>query len=131
MKGNTGNKMETQRRPLNYNVGAIVIFVISIGLAVVVYAARMIPFDLFNPPTWVLGPFGVLTFIFGPLGVYTLTYSFVAGKEWTYYLVWGTIMFAVAVASALYSIVNIFVVAGILLIILAVIGLVAYWRGRK
>jgi len=121
MDAKTGNTMETKPRPLDYNVGAIVIFVISIGLAVVAYAARMIPFDLFNPSTWV----------FGPLGVYTLIYSFVAGKEWTYYLVWGTIMFAVAIASALYSIVNIFVVAGTLLIILAVIGLVAYWRGKK
>ena len=131
MDAKTGNTMETKPRPLDYNVGAIVIFVISIGLAVVAYAARMIPFDLFNPSTWVFGPLGVLAFIFGPLGVYTLIYSFVAGKEWTYYLVWGTIMFAVAVASALYSIVNVFVVAGILLIILAVIGLVAYWRGKK
>ena len=113
--------METQRRPFDYNVGAIVIFVISMGLAVVVYAARMIPFDLLNIPAWA----------FGPLGVYTLIFSFVAGKEWTYYLVWGTVMFAVAVASALYNTISIFVIAGILLIILAVIGLVAYWRGKR
>jgi hypothetical protein len=40
-------------------------------------------------------------------------------------------MFAVAAASAFYNVVNPFVVLGILLIVIAVIGIVAYWRSKK
>ncbi|MEM2935998.1 MAG: hypothetical protein QW231_02350, partial [Candidatus Bathyarchaeia archaeon] len=87
----------------------------------IVYGASIIPFDFFNIPAW----------IFGPFGVYTLIYSFAASKDSTYYLVWGTIMFAIAVGSALYNIINPVVVFGILAIIIAVIGLVASRRSRK
>jgi len=40
-------------------------------------------------------------------------------------------MFAVAATSAFYNVVNAFVVLGILLIVIAVIGIVAYWRSKK
>jgi len=123
--------MGPEHRSLDYNVGALVIFVISIGLVVIVHAGRNVPFSLFDLPTWFLGPLGVCTFIFGPLGFYTLIYSFVGRKEFTYYLVWGTIMFSLAVISTLYSILNPFIVVGVVMIILAVIGLVAYLRGKK
>ena len=113
--------MKAERKVFDYNVGALVILVISIGLAVVVYGMNMIPLDIFNIPAWLLGP----------LGVYTILFSFRAGKEATYYMVWGVIMFAVAATSAFYSVVNPFVVLGILLIVIAVIGIVAYWRSKK
>jgi hypothetical protein len=113
--------MNAERKILDYNVGALVILVISIGLAVVVYGMNMIPLDIFNIPAWLLGP----------LGVYTIIFSFIAAKESTYYLVWGIVMFAVAAASAFYNVVNPFVVLGILLIVIAVIGIVAYWRSKK
>jgi hypothetical protein len=113
--------MNTERKVLDYNIGALVILVISIGVAVVVYSANMIPLNIFNIPAWLLGP----------LGVYTILFSFIAGKESTYYLVWGIVMFAVAAASAFYNVVNAFVVLGILLIVIAVIGIVAYWRSKK
>jgi hypothetical protein len=116
--------MGTEHKLFDYNVGALVVLVISIGLAAILYGGGIISFNL-------LGPLGVCTFIFGPIGVYTIIYSFIARKELTYYLVWGTIMFAVAVTSALYNIINIFIVAGILIIVLAVIGLIAYMRNRK
>lgn len=113
--------MNVERKGFDYNVGALVIFVISVGLAVVVYGMHLIPLDIFNIPAWLLGP----------LGVYTIIFSFMAGKESTYYLVWGVIMFAIAVASAFYNVVSAFVVLGILLIAIAVIGIVAYWRSKK
>jgi len=117
-----GNDMGTERRTINYNVGALVVFFISMGVAAIVYAVGIISFNLFNLPAWA----------FGPLGGYTLVYSIVAGKDWTYYLVWGTIMVAVAIASALYyDVTYIIIVIGILVIILAIIGLVAYWRSKK
>jgi hypothetical protein len=108
-------------KSLEYGVGAIVVLVISVGIAAVVYSVPIIAFDLFNVPAW----------IFGPFGVYTIIYSLVAGKESTYYLVWGTITFAVALISAFYNIIKPFIIVGILAIVLAVIGLFAYWRSRK
>jgi len=116
--------MKTQRnvnyRSLDYGAKALIVLVLSIGFAAIVYGVQMIPFDLFNLPAWV----------FGPLGVYTLIYSFVAGKDAIYYLVWGSVMFIVAATSAFYKMVNVIIVFGVLLIVLAVIGLIAYRRSR-
>jgi len=113
--------MGTERKSFDYNVGALVILVISLGAAAVVYAGNILTFNILNIPAW----------LFGPVGVYTLVYSFIAGKDSTYYLVWGTVMFAVAIVSAFYNVVNPFIVLGILLIVIAIIGLVAYMRSRK
>ena len=113
------NEQGASHRSLEYGVGALVVLVISVGLAAVVYSVPIIAFDLFNVPAWIFGPFGVYTFI----------YSLVAGKESTYYLVWGTIMFAVALISV--NMINPFIIVGILAIVLAVIGLFTYWRSRS
>jgi hypothetical protein len=115
------NEQSASHKSLEYGVGALVVLVISVGFAVVVYSVPIMAFDVFN----------VLAWIFGPFGVYTIIYSVAAGKESTYYLVWGTIMFAVAVISAFYNIINPFIIVGVLAIVLAVIGLFAYWRSRK
>ena len=123
--------MGTERKPFDYNVGALIILAISIGLAIIVYAGGIRPFNFVNIPSWLLGPLGICTFIFAPLGVYTVIYSIIAGKESTYYLVWGTIILAVGVGSVLYGIVHIAIIAGALIILLAVIGLIAYMRGKK
>jgi lipopolysaccharide export LptBFGC system permease protein LptF len=40
-------------------------------------------------------------------------------------------MFAVGIVSALYYMVNPIIVAGIVVIVIAVIGLIAYMRGKK
>lgn len=117
-------KMKTEgsgRRSLGYGVGSLAVLVVSIGVAAVTYSVSLIPFNLLNIPAWILGPFGL----------YTIIYAFVTGRDLTYYLAWGTIMFAIGLASALYTMLNPFIVFGILLIILAVIGLAAYWRGKK
>lgn len=110
-----------ERKMPDYDVGALVVLVISIGLAAVVYSVGILSFDVFHLPAWILGP----------LSVYTIIFSFIAGKESTYYLVWGVIMFAIATASAFYGTLPIFVVLGILLIVIAVIAIVAYWRGKR
>jgi len=114
-------KQNKSFRSLDYGPIALVVLVISVGAAAVVYSVPIIAFNLFNIPAWV----------FGPLGVYTIVYSFVVGKDPTYYLVWGTVMFAVAIASALYNIIDPFLVFGVLIIVIAVMGLVAYLRGKK
>ncbi|MEM3673698.1 MAG: hypothetical protein QW468_05720 [Candidatus Bathyarchaeia archaeon] len=114
------NKMDAESKVFDYNIGAIVILVISTGLAAVIYGANIIPLNIFN----------ILAWLFGPLGVYTIIFSFTASKEITYHLVWGIIMLTIAIASAFYSVLSIFVVLGILLIAIAVIGIVAYWRSK-
>jgi len=116
-----GTEQKTIFRSLDYGVSALVVLVISIGVAAVVYSVPIITFNLLNIPAWV----------FGPLGAYTIIYSFVVSKDPVYYLVWGTVMFAVAIASALYNIIDPFLVFGILIIVIAVIGLIAYLRGKR
>lgn len=123
-EANDQDKMRTEQktnyRSLGYSARALVVLVLSIGFMAIAYGGGLIPFDPFNLPAWV----------FGPLGVYTLIYSFVAGKDPFYYLVWGSVMFAIAVASAFYNIINVFIVFGMLMIVIAVIGFVAYRRKR-
>lgn len=108
-------------KPLDYGAGALVVLVASIGVAAVAYGLPLLTFDFFNLPAW----------IFGPLGIYTLAYSLIARKDSTYYLVWGSIMFAIALISALYTAVNPFAILGILAVVIAVIGIVAYQRSKK
>jgi hypothetical protein len=108
-------------KSLNYGVGALIVLVASLGVAAIAYSLPLLTFDLFNLPAW----------IFGPLGIYTLAYSFVAGKDSTYYLVWGSVMFAFAIVFAFYNVANPFVILGILAIVIAIIGIVAYQRSKK
>ncbi|MEM0096084.1 MAG: hypothetical protein QW660_05565 [Candidatus Bathyarchaeia archaeon] len=104
----------------SYGVGALAVLVISIGLAAVIYSINIIPFDLLNLPAW----------IFGPLGVYTLFYAFFNRKDPVYYLVWGAVMTCVGVVSATYAVVPPPLILGILLIVVAVIGIAAYERSK-
>ncbi|MEM2947612.1 MAG: hypothetical protein QXN96_05190, partial [Candidatus Bathyarchaeia archaeon] len=103
-----------------YGTGALAVLVASLGLAAVVYSVNMIPFDYLNLPFW----------IFGPLGVYTLFYAFFSRKDPIYYLVWGVISTCIGVVSATYVVVPPLLVLGILLIIMAVIGIAAYKRSK-
>jgi hypothetical protein len=116
--------METKRssrRPLGYGVGSLALLVASIGAAVVIYSLYPAYYNVYNILAWILGPWGL----------YTIVYAFATGRDFTYYLTWGTIVFAVALVSALYAMINPFVIFGILLIILAIIGVATYWRGRR
>ncbi len=103
----------------DYGSGVLIIVAIFIGLAAVVYGLSILPFDFLNFPAWILCP----------LGVYTLIYALIARKNHFYYLVWGSIAFAIGVISAFYKVVNAVVILGVLLIMIAVIGIIS--RGRR
>lgn len=113
--------MKTQTKMFSYSIGASTVVAISIGLAAIIYGLNMLSFNLYVLPAWILGP----------LGVYTAIYSLAAGRESTYYLVWGIVMLAVAFLSAFYNVTYVLPVLGVLVIILAVIGVIAYMRGKK
>lgn len=113
-------KSERKASSFSYGAGALAVLVASLGFAVVIYSVNIIPFDYLNLPAW----------IFGPLGVYTLFYSFFSRKDPIYYLVWGIIMTCVGVVSATYAVVPPLLILGILLIMMAVIGIAAYKKGK-
>ena len=113
--------MKTQTKMFSYSIGASTVVAISIGLAAIIYGLNMLSFNLYILPAWILGP----------LGVYTAIYSLAAGRESAYYLVWGIVMLAVAFLSAFYNVTYVLPVLGVLVIILAVIGVIAYMRGKK
>jgi hypothetical protein len=112
---------KAQSKSFDYGVGALVVLVASIGVAAIVYSLPLLAFNLFNLPAW----------IFGPLGIYTLAYSLIVRKDSAYYSVWGSIMFAIALVSALYTAINPFVILGVLAIVIAIIGIVLYQRSKK
>ena len=115
------NSQNTSSKALSYGVGALIVLVASIGVAAIVYGLSLLTFNWFILPAW----------IFGPLGIHTLVYSFTARKDSTYYLVWGSVMFAIALVSALYTVVSPFVILGVLAIVIAIIGIFAYQRSKK
>jgi hypothetical protein len=114
-------KTDQKAQSFDYGVGALVVLVASIGVAAIGYSLPLLAFNLFNLPAW----------IFGPLGIYTLAYSLIVRKDSAYYLVWGSIMFAVALIFALYTVVSPFVILGVLAIAIAIIGIVVYQRSKK
>ena len=113
--------MKSDRKVFDYGVGALAVLIASLGCAAVVYGLPLLAFNLLNLPAW----------IFGPLGVYTLTYAVIANKDSTYYLVWGSIMFAIAIISAFYTAVNPIVIIGVLAVVIAIMGILAYQRSKK
>ncbi len=113
--------MKTETKMFSYGVGASAVVAISIGLAAIIYGLDMLSFNLYVLPAWILGP----------LGVYTAIYSLAAGRESTYYLVWGIVMLTVAFLSAFYNVTYVLPVLGVLVIVLAVIGVIAHMRGKK
>jgi len=116
-----GETTNSSRKPFEYGVGAIIVLVVSVGVAAIIYGLNLLSLDFLSIPAW----------IFGPLGIYTLAYSSISVKESTYYAVWGVVMVAVAVIFGLYNIVNPVVILGILAILIAIIGIIAYQRSRK
>src|SRR4030042_2522024 len=115
-----GETKTTSQKPFDYGVGALIVLVISVGVAAIVYSL-ILPLNLLNIPAW----------IFGPLGLYTLVYSSIAGKDSTYFMVWGTVMGALALLFGFSDVVNPVVILGVLAIFIAVIGIFAYQRSRK
>ena len=113
--------MKPETKMFSYGIGASAVVAISIGLAAIIYGLNLLSFNLYVLPAWILGP----------LGVYTAVYSLAAGRESTYYLIWGVVMLAVAFLSAFYNVTYVLPVLGVLVIVLAVIGVFTYMRSRK
>lgn len=87
----------------------------------IAYAVSAVFIDIYQVIAWLLGP----------LGAYTIAYSLTARGEGPYYLAWGAVMLAIALASGLHAILNVYIIFGGLLIAVAVIGLISYMRGLK
>jgi hypothetical protein len=103
----------------SYNVGAVIILMLSLGVAAIVFGGG---FLIFNP-------FTLIAWLSGPFGVYTLIYAAVSREGNRYF--WGLIYLAIAAASLFYDVVNPIVVLGVLLIVLAIIGSLAYLKVIK
>ncbi|MEM1561965.1 MAG: hypothetical protein QXJ19_03455 [Candidatus Bathyarchaeia archaeon] len=108
-------------RELDYGVGAFIVFAISLGLAAIVYGGGFLAFNLLNLVAWIIIP----------LGAYTVAYALRVRKDYLYYMSWGLIMLISGLSFALYKLMNVIVLIGLLLIILAVSGLLAYWRSGE
>lgn len=104
----------------SYGVGALFVFAASLGVAAIVYGGGFLIFD----------PLNLITFIISPLGAYTLLYALKVRGERLYYLSWGLIMLITGLSLALYRLINVMVLFGLLLILLASIGLFEYWRRK-
>ncbi len=104
-------------RRIGYSLGALAIFVISLGVAAVVYGSGLLSSSL-------------LTLILAPLGIYTIVYGLVSRRDTLYYVVWGLVIVAIASIPTVQPVMNPFIVLGLLLIIIPVIALLAYWRRR-
>ncbi|MEM2320089.1 MAG: hypothetical protein QXE00_02025 [Candidatus Bathyarchaeia archaeon] len=114
-------KINRKLHILDYESGALIVTIMAIGFAAVVYGLNLIPFNFLNLPAWV----------FCPLGAYTLIYALLSRRDPVYYAVWGTVMLAVGLVSASYNVVSPLLVLGILLIIIAVMGIFAYKRSKS
>ncbi|MEM3383318.1 MAG: hypothetical protein QW698_04665 [Nitrososphaerales archaeon] len=107
-------------KKMNYSLGALFVFAVSLGVAAIVYSGGFLAFD----------PLNLIAFIIIPLGAYTLIYALKVQRDYLYYLSWGLIMFILGLSFALYRLVNVIVLFGLLLILLASLGLLEYWRRK-
>ena len=94
---------------------------VSIAVALIIYGIGLIPLNLWH----------ILAWLFGPFGVYTVIYALTKSREPTYHLVWGAITISIAIISITYNVLNPIVVLGSLILVIVIIGLLGYWRGRK
>ncbi len=104
-----------------YEVGALATTFISVGVVSIIYGAGFLVFDLLNLIAWILTP----------LGTYTVVYAIAKRKHMIYYTSWGLIMLTIGLTLTSYKVINPFIMLGILVIGLAIIGLVAYLRRGK
>lgn len=104
-----------------YGVGALAVLAASIGAAIIVYGGGFILLDPLNLPAWLLGP----------LGAYTIIYSYTLRRDPVYYFIWGIIMLGIALASALYMVVNPAIIVGLVILVAVATGLAAYRRGGR
>ena len=113
--------LKPESRSLSYGAGAVITIALSLGASMIAYGSGFLIFSLFHLIAWILGP----------LGIFTMVYALAGKREKLYFLSWGSIMIAVAAASILYQIVNILIVFGVLIIVIAIIALLAYVRRQR
>lgn len=106
---------------VSYGVGGLAVLTLSIGLALIIHGAGVIKFDISYIPSW----------IFGPFGAYTLIYGIVHRKDPLYYLIWGTLMLAIALTSILHAIINPLIIIGATLIMIVLLVSIARRRVRR
>jgi hypothetical protein len=104
----------------NYGAGALAVLIISLGVAIVAYQLNMLPFSLLHLITW----------IFVPLGVFTCVFAVFAGRDFFYFFVYGFVMLLVGLMPVTFTFVAPMVLIGVLVIVLAVIGSIVYWRKK-
>ncbi|MEM2111693.1 MAG: hypothetical protein QXX08_07430 [Candidatus Bathyarchaeia archaeon] len=46
------------KKPFSYGAGALIVLVLSIGLAAIAYGGNLLPLNIFNLPAWIFGPLG-------------------------------------------------------------------------
>lgn len=108
------------RRLRNYSAGALVVLFISMGVAIVVYVLNMLPFSAIHLLSW----------IFVPLGIFTCVFAVFAGSDFFYFFVYGFVMLLIGIMTVTFTFIAPLLLIGILLIVLAVIGIIAYWRKK-
>lgn len=108
------------RRLRNHGAGAVVVLFLSLGIATIVYSNNVLPFHLIDLIAWV----------FVPLGIFTCLYAVIARREFFYYLIWGVIMLLAGLMVVTSTFIAPMTLIGVLLIVLAVIGIVAFWRKK-
>ena len=101
-----------------YTIGGAIIVVLSLGFATILYGIGFLPFNFLALIAWALGP----------LGLFTIITAFTGTQETAFYLSWGSILIAIALAALLYPLINVIVIFGGLLVALAVISLIAHLR---
>ncbi|MEM1515205.1 MAG: hypothetical protein QXH24_04050 [Candidatus Bathyarchaeia archaeon] len=87
-------------------------------MTVIIYAGGFLIFD----------PLNLIACIISPLGAYTIIYALKTQRDYLYYLSLGLIVFIIGLSFALYRLVNVIVLFGLLLVLLAVLVLFEYWR---
>ncbi len=103
-----------------YGTYALAILALSIGIMVIVYGLGLLPFN----------PIHILGWLFGPLGAYTVIYAIATKRDPLYYIIWGTILLAIAMMSTLYELVNPLVILGVTILILVVAALLSRKREK-
>jgi len=108
------------RRLRNYGAGILVVLLISLGVATIIYANNILPFS----------PLIIIAWILLPLGVFTCLFAVFAGNDRFYYLIYGVLMVIAGLLVVTSSLILPMTLLGLLLIVLAIIGLAAYWRRK-
>ena len=108
------------RRLRNHGAGAVVVLFLSLGIATIVYSNNVLPFHLIDLIAWV----------FMPLGIFTCAYAVIARRDFFYYLVWGVVMLLGGLMAVTFAFIAPMTLIGVLLIVLAVISIVAFWRKK-